>query len=171
MMARVPNLTAAEAARIAALWPDLSINAIAGAMARDREWVRWAAGQLGLPPKLRRATWSAAEDAVVRARYRVDGAAALAAELGRSIVAVRQRWSDLVNGGRRKVSGAGRVCAQAIDTDALRPRVITARCPMCEARPGDPLCRHGWDGETTRAMRRDADGRLAAARVAIGVMA
>lgn len=48
--------------------------------------------------------------------------------------------------------------ARAVREDA---RVVRTRCPMCEMPPGHPDCRHGWDGASTRAMRRDA--RLAVA--------
>ncbi|MFN7028411.1 MAG: hypothetical protein ACK4PC_03500 [Sphingopyxis sp.] len=35
-------------------------------------------------------------------------------------------------------------------------RVVRDRCPFCNLPPQHGACRHGWDGQTTRAQRRDA---------------
>jgi hypothetical protein len=60
-----------------------------------------------------------------------------------------------------------------VDESRLPPRVVRERCPLCNAPPHDALCAHGWDGETTRAMRARAAVLLASAggAVACGVAA
>lgn len=41
------------------------------------------------------------------------------------------------------------------------PRAGRERCPMCNLPPNHAECRHGWDGSTTRAMRRDIAAAVA----------
>jgi hypothetical protein len=56
--------------------------------------------------------------------------------------------------GSTRTGGASRGLADGAEPPLRAPAPSAVRCPFCEMPPGHALCRHGWDGMTTRGQRR-----------------
>lgn len=147
------------------MWAQRPASQIAVLTGLTKSGVQAAGQRLGMGPSpFARREWTAEEDAILRRDWRALGNAWVAELLSRTFESTRSRAGKLglaePRGGLRKAAGISR---PRFDDGAVPPRVARDRCPLCEARPNDPSCAHGWDGETTRAMRREAGLRLAAA--------
>lgn len=110
----------------------------------------------------------------------------VAFQLNRTVHACHQRVRVLVDAGRwkggpvdfkRRTHGPGRNQNLIATNAAKRALVVSVdaalalpagpertRCPSCNLPPHHAECRHGWDGETTRAMRVRSGLVAAAAR-------
>ena len=56
--------------------------------------------------------------------------------------------------GAMRTAGASRGQALGAEPPLRAPAAPRTRCPFCEMPPGHALCRHGWNGTTTRGQRR-----------------
>ena len=91
-----------EDARLAELWPDNSVLAVARALGREPEDVRRRAGRIvrgeTRPVRADGDWWTSGEDEAIRELYPVTGAAVLALRMGRSVEAVERRAGVVLQG-------------------------------------------------------------------------
>lgn len=118
---------------------DIAAGADVGVSTVESLMARWKA--IGFVRVLRRG------GAFCVTRWRFDGALSDAAAACTSV--------HPNHGGYTRPGAAARGAADGggPPLPALAP--VQTRCPFCEMPPGHALCRHGWDGMTTRAARRD----------------